>query len=437
MKRIVCLFLIIVFTFTLTACSKEQAGNTASPTDLTQQVTENGIVITTTYYSVTLPSLWKDQYDISYSSNVHGGYSLRFRDRVSFETQGFGGHIFTLELHPAMSETLLGFYHGGPDRYHGGLYVPDNQLFTLSSFFPTDVQFITERAEIYNKMQDTFQAVLNSVAPVLENSIYYPAGFDTFEQRARLTTHTEKGEDTIGKFMAETDLELEYVGIALDSLTYASHNSYNDYGFHVYLPKDGTKTYYCIPFRKDDGTLQTVCKMTQYPRLETIWNYKEPELIAYDAFLKGLASSDSQSLGYYGMYDLNNDGAQELLISNDTILTVYSYQNKKVAKLDSLDYYTGTFGLYESYEAHPYNGLFTRSTGGGQNHYGILTLEDNKLVHTPLWNENYSSLPNTPPTAQHANDKNLIEASKNATLSFELFSIEKYYRWFPQDENPH
>ncbi len=439
MKKIICLSLICTLFLTLTACSKEQADSTISPTDFTQEVTENGITVNTTYYTITLPILWKDQYRIIYSTNNDDSYSLRFIDQVSFENQGHSGHIFTLSLHPAMGETLQGFFYGAAEHYLGALHIPQKGLFTLSASFPTDVQFITQRAEIYNKMHDSFQTILNSLTPITENSVYYPVGFNTFEQRAKLTTHPQKGEEVVGKFMADVNVELTYLGIALEPLNFESFDYNYDYGFHVYITKNGGKTYYCIPFREDDGTLETVYKMLEYPKLEKIWTYEEPERKAYRNFLRGLAANtnDPDSLGYYVFHDLDNDGTQELLIDNNNVLTVYKYQGFHVNPLDSYDFQTGTNGFYYpnilKEDGTPYHQLFTRYTSGGQNHYGMLTLENNKLVHTPLWDENYSSLPDHPPITEHTKNKEFIEVSKKATMTFEFYSIKKYFLEIPSE----
>lgn len=452
MKQFIAILVLTTILLGITGCSKESnptptsaMSNTTSDVNtidnitFTETLTKTGIMIETKHYSVTLPAIWNNEYAIEYSANQNGGYALRFKDKVSYEAQGFGGHIFTLSLDPAMGETLKGFYLGGKTQYCGGLHVDQTKLFTLSAHFPTDVQFISERAELYQTLHNTFQAVLDTFTPATNNSIYYPVGVETFEQRAKLTTHAEKGQEVIGKFTADENIELTYLGIALEPLTYDPIDDKDGYGFHVYIPKDGTKTYYCVPFEEIDGTLDMVYQMTDYPNIEKIWTYEAPERKAYRNFLRGLASStkDPDSLGYYVFHDLDNDGTQELLIDNDCVLTIYKYQGNYVNPLDSYDFQTGTIGFYYpnllKEDGTPYHQLFTRYTGGGQNHHGMLTLENNKLVHTPLWDENFASVPDYPPITEHTNNQELIEASKKATITFEFYSIKKYFVDLPKE----
>lgn len=448
MKQFISVLLLTALLLGTTGCAKESTpetntnvtpsqpattsdANSSTTEAFTETVTETGIVVTTKHYSVTLPSIWKDEYIIDYYSDESGGYSLRFKDKVSFETQGHSGHIFTIALDPAMGETLQEFFIGANDRYCGGLQVEGNKLFTLSTSFPTDVQFTSDRAEIYRTLYDTFQTVFDSFTPTTGN-LYYPVGFETFEQRARLTTHAEKGQKAINNFMADTNLELTYLGIALEPLTYQRFDNY-DHGFHIYIPNDGTKTYYCVPFNEIKGTLEMVYQMTEYPNLEQIWTYESQEDRAYNAFLRGLAKEDSEAL--YNTYDIDQDGTKDLLVNWQTAITLYQYQQGRVVQVGSYDFETATFELrYGSTkedgsltDTTPYPGLFTRTVGGGQNHYGILTLENGKLVHTPLWDENYSNLPDAPATTEHSTNKELIEASNQTHSTLKFYFIEDHF----------
>lgn len=113
-------------------------------------------------------------------------------------------------------------------------------------------------------------------------------------------------------------------------------------------------------------------------------------LTVYDAFLRNMAKENAKAM--YSFYDMDQDGNNELLMQEQCVVTVYQYQNNRVVLLDSYDFVSATFELHYGNtkedgsitDTNPYPGVFTRTTGGGQNHYGILTLENGKLVHTPL-----------------------------------------------------
>lgn len=447
MKKMICMALILTILLILPACKSTPATITSepsiSPTDFVEQKTDQGVLVTTNYYSITLPNIWKNNYLIHYQKETDG-YTLRFIERVSYETQGFDGLIFSLSLTPAVGNKPTPFPHNTPYTYLGGLYVPNHGMFTLSSFFPTDVQFIPSQATIYNELKDSYQKIIDSLKVIYDDSYYYPAGANTFEQRAKLTTHSEKGEAIIRAYLTEKDpdLQLEYLGIALDDFNYLSDYHTYSCSFHIYKPNNEEGIYYGVPFNESEGTVAKVCKMTKYPKMETIWHPQKQERIAYDSLIIGMITTTNEDLGRFLPFDLDGDGIEELLINNNNILTVYGYQDRRVVKLDSYDYQTGTFEFYhttiDEYEepifSEPLPGLFTRWVGGGQNHYGYLTLENGKLKHTPLWDENYASVPGQPPTTNHSQNEKLIKVSKLVHDRVSFFGINHVYRNYLEEQ---
>ncbi len=437
MKKMICLALILSIILIIPACKAKPTITTSkpstSPANVVEEVTDKGILVTTKYYSVLLPDVWKNNYQIEYRELNNDGYTLSFIEPVSKEQ--CGGLIFDLTL-----VRPLEFPNNPLITYLGSLHAPNHGMFAIGSRLPTDVQFIEEKMETYLQMKDTYQEVIDSLEIVDDDGCFYPTGANTFEQRAKLTTHSEKGEAVIHTYLTEKEphLKLEYLGVALEDFqeksSYMNNNGY--YGYHIWVPKDQKGTYYGVPFKQQEGTLPVVCKMTQYPIMESIWHSEEPEVIAYRNFLTGMVTTSDEDLGGYEELDLDLDGTKELLHNNNSILTVYGYQNRRVVKLDSFRYDTGTMAFYHTkpdpYEepvyTDPLPGLFTRWVGGGQNHYGYLTLENGKLVNTLLWDENYSSLPDTPPTTNHTEDEKLIQASIIAYERIGFANITHVYK---------
>lgn len=437
MKKLICITLIFAILLIMPACKAKPTITASkpsiSPGNVVEEITDKGILVTTKYYSLLLPDVWKNNYQIECFELNNDGYTLSFIEPVSKEQ--CGGLIFDLTLARPVE-----FPQNPLITYLGGLYSPNHGMFAIGSRLPTDVQFIEQKMETYLQMKDTYQQVIDSLEIVDHNGCFYPTGANTFEQRAKLTTHSEKGEAVIHTYLTEKEpqLNLEYLGIAIEDFkeksSYLNNNGY--YGYHIWIPKGQKAIYYGVPFNQQEGILPIVCKMTQYPIMESIWHSEEPETIAYRNFIEGMLTTANEDLGGYLDFDLDLDGTKELLLNNNGVLTVYGLQNRRVVKLDSFRYDTGTMAFYHTkpdpYEEPVYNkplpGLFTRWAGGGQNHYGYLTLEKGKLVNTLLWDENYSSLPGTPPTTNHTEDEKLIRASKIAYERIGFINIAHVYK---------
>ncbi|HOV25533.1 MAG TPA: hypothetical protein PK566_04130 [Pseudobacteroides sp.] len=114
--------------------------------------------------------------------------------------------------------------------------------------------------------------------------------------------------------------------------------------------------------------------------------------VDYTTFLSGLydnKSSDEEL--YFSIRDLDNNGIPELVIArNGANITVYTY-NDTVVEIGNHDFVTGTTRLFCS-DNPLYPGIFFYFAGGGLDHYGYLTIKDNKLMYEELWNEDYSGV---------------------------------------------
>ena len=113
---------------------------------------------------------------------------------------------------------------------------------------------------------------------------------------------------------------------------------------------------------------------------------------------------------YFALKDLDNDGVQELLIkTNWGNIAAYTF-NDGVIKVGSRNFPTGTERLFFS-DNSAYPGMFNFHLGGGLEHYGYTTIQDNQLTYEELWNENYSGWRENR-IEEFSDDKGLINESK-------------------------
>lgn len=92
---------------------------------------------------------------------------------------------------------------------------------------------------------------------------------------------------------------------------------------------------------------------------------------------------------YYATQDIDGNGVKELIIQNNTTITVYTYDDS-VNQLDSYDFVTGTVRLFAS-ENPKYPGIFYYTVGGGCDHYSYMTLNNGSLGTTKLCEYYYSA----------------------------------------------
>lgn len=129
---------------------------------------------------------------------------------------------------------------------------------------------------------------------------------------------------------------------------------------------------------------------------------------SYDELLEELIKSGKDI--YYTYKDIDGDGTDELLIHENTTLTVYTLANG-VEMVGEYDFVTGTLRLLYSDDPN-FPGIFYFTVGGGKDHYGYLTIKDGSLNFEKLWEYEYSADPVK--IYEISPNKQLIEESKAA-----------------------
>ncbi len=118
----------------------------------------------------------------------------------------------------------------------------------------------------------------------------------------------------------------------------------------------------------------------------------------------------------YTHRDIDNNGTEELLIIENTTLTIYT-SNSTVTKVGSHNFETGTYQLFYS-ENKSFPGLITLTVGGGMNHFGYITIKNNTLDIEKIYDEDYSGI------LTNSKDK-IISYSENTEL---INEIQKAYQ---------
>lgn len=145
---------------------------------------------------------------------------------------------------------------------------------------------------------------------------------------------------------------------------------------------------------------------------------KEKGRVDYTSFLSDLYDnkSDNEELGF-SIKDLDNNGIPELIISKNGVsnITVYTF-NDTVVEVGNHFFETATTRLFFS-DNSSYPGMFFYFAGGGLDHYGYITIKDNKLMYEELWNEDYSEISKDLGISRNrieefSADKQLIEESR-------------------------
>lgn len=128
-------------------------------------------LLTTDYYSLKLPSEWKDAYEYEIFPNPDGYpvYTLVLYDAAS-RRNGFGGVLFSISLFYSESD-----YNDCPSyQVLGRLVVRQADVFDVVVFYPTDVQFDTDDSASYQKLQADIDKVVDSFTPD-STYAFYPA----------------------------------------------------------------------------------------------------------------------------------------------------------------------------------------------------------------------------------------------------------------------
>lgn len=145
---------------------------------------------------------------------------------------------------------------------------------------------------------------------------------------------------------------------------------------------------------------------------------KEKERVDYMSFLSDLYNnkSDNDELDF-SIKDLDNNGIPDLIISKNGMnnITVYTF-NDTVVEVGNHFFGTATTRLFYS-DNSSYPGMFSYFAGGGLDHYGYITIKDNKLICEELWNEDYSGISEDLGISRNrieefSADKQLIEESR-------------------------
>jgi len=137
----------------------------------------------------------------------------------------------------------------------------------------------------------------------------------------------------------------------------------------------------------------------------------------------------------YVLRDLDGNSIPELIVKKQLELTVYTFDTD-IKEIGIYDFVTGTTSLFYS-DNSAYPGIFYFYESGGLDHYGYMSVGDNKLVVEELWNEDYSGMAeelgiDRNKIEELSQDKELISESKNVYedskyLEFRYESISEVY----------
>jgi len=120
---------------------------------------------------------------------------------------------------------------------------------------------------------------------------------------------------------------------------------------------------------------------------------KEEGKVDYTTFLSDLYDNkySNEELDFC-IKDLDNNDIPELIIAKNGVnnITVYTY-NDTVVEVGNHNFATGTTRLFFT-DNSSYSGMFFYFASGGLDHYGYITIKDNKLMYEELWNEDYSGI---------------------------------------------
>ncbi len=154
-------------------------------------------------------------------------------------------------------------------------------------------------------------------------------------------------------------------------------------------------------------------------------NESSDSISLYQNFLRDLKSNNSDI--YYFIKDIDGDNTDDLIIHENTKLSVYTYE-KSVKLIGEHDFITGTCRFFSSDNAD-YPGVFYFTVGGGVDHYGYMTIKDKKLSFEDLWEEHYATQPegSKERIKELSSNKGLISESK------ELYKNNCDIKFIPYD----
>lgn len=138
---------------------------------------------------------------------------------------------------------------------------------------------------------------------------------------------------------------------------------------------------------------------------------------AYTKLIESIRNENSDDTldGYmrYFYKDIDDNGVNELCVTYQSELTVYTLQEGKAVEVGRYDFYTGTLRMFSSEKAQ-YPGIFYFVAGGGFENYRYLTIKDGELSSIDLWAENYGFAEEGDPEriVTYTTDKEIIAESK-------------------------
>ncbi len=137
-------------------------------------------------------------------------------------------------------------------------------------------------------------------------------------------------------------------------------------------------------------------------------NHKK--ITSYEKFLNELKNKQDDL--YYYIKDIDGNNIDDLLVLENTKLSVYTYENS-IKLIGEQDFLTGTVRFFSSDNIN-YPGIFYYTVGGGVDHYGYMTIKDKKLSFENLWEENYATEPQDSINRikELSSNKDLISESK-------------------------
>lgn len=113
--------------------------------------------IDTQFYSVSVPKGWEGMYSYELDYQPQGGYFLAFYELKDHQSFG-GGTVMTIGLYPEGED----FSYLPDFKQYGTLTTPDGS-YAIVILYPTDFQYTTENASVYEKMTDQIPEVLDTI----------------------------------------------------------------------------------------------------------------------------------------------------------------------------------------------------------------------------------------------------------------------------------
>ena len=448
MKQLICILLCLCFIFSFVGCKKEQA-NIVTSTDTsttssaastistpskvaskpkkkkpalaakkrpkaessapaTQELSQSDTQLTTPHFVVTIPSFWNNNYAVR-NENAEGVFRYCFVDPLS--EKELGGHIFTIELYedPIVAAQTCSFN----GEYYGVLQA--DTTYTVILTYPTDVQYINGRKEIYQQMYNSCDQVMKSLTPV-GGGKYTPVTDSNYKTRAALLKQPITGKEMTARFAKETGTALTYVGFCLDRLNTqinGKNEALYDYAHHLYQDAKGASYVVPISLSGEADTMETtVYKIATFPNITAV---RSTDYNAFETLCKDFFNTSALTSGEYCLKDIDGEGIPELLLLQNKLLTVYTLQNNIVTPAGQFSVTNNTLVFNET-DLASYPQIFTQYVENGKTMYGYLLWKNGTLQHQLLARKDTANpTDKTPYTALNTNKQLAYTAAEKAT----------------------